>query len=44
MSADIPCLSIFCTVHLVTFISLTGRASLFHTDISVLKQKIEEFQ
>lgn len=42
VSADIPGLFPFCTLHLVTFTSLTGRVSLFCTDISVLKQKIEE--
>lgn len=39
MSADIPCLSPFCTLHLVTFMSLTGSAFPFHTDISKTQER-----
>lgn len=39
MSADIPCRFLFCTLHLVNFMALTGSASPFHTDISKTQER-----
>lgn len=39
ISADIPCLFLFCTLHQVTFTSLTGSAFPFHTDISTTQER-----